>query len=370
MKQRRSQIRSFSVAFFLLCALVPLLLWAAGAALSDRTLWSQYAAWLPTWCAVAAAAPPLAAGWFLSAGCRARPSESTHARASRLIALVLLLAATVSLAFEWRIHRYLAPARAPAQHLRLVAWNPAADFLDTFSQHVADMQPGIVAIANRPAYTDWALIRSAVGGAQSTVRYGRLSIVSAPRVLQWGGTPLNITGSKPRTNRWRGGGSVTIDQGEAMFVVLDGQSGPLGRDFVVWFIDLPSEPTIWRPDMMRQAAKAMAEFRGPSYMRTDAGLDAELFPAETGVGFPPPDIIVGDFNTPRGMWSLSLLHPDMRSAFDDAGRGPAPSWPTRFPVLAIDHTLLAPWLKAARYELRQLHAGVHLPQVVDLVKGE
>jgi hypothetical protein len=370
MTPRRAPLRSIVVTACLICALAPLIIWTTGALLSDRTLGSQYAAWLPTWCALAAAAPPLALGWFLSTQRRARPSETLPTRAARRVALALWLGTLIALAFEWRVHRYIFAPPVPAEHLRLVAWNPAIDFLDSFSQHVADMQPDIVAIANRPAFTDWALIRDAVGGARSTVRYGRLSLVSGPRVLRWGGTSLGITGSQPRTNRWSGGGSVTIDQGEALYVLLDARSGPLGRDLVVWLVDFPSEPTIWRPYMMRQAAKAMAEFRGPSYQRSDGGLDVELFPAEAGVGFPPPDIIVGDFNTPRGMWSLSLLHPDMRSAYADSGRGPAASWPTRLPILAIDHTFIAPWLRAARYELRQLHAGGHLPQVVDLVKRE
>jgi endonuclease/exonuclease/phosphatase (EEP) superfamily protein YafD len=50
-----------------------------------------------------------------------------------------------------------------------------------------------------------------------------------------------------------------------------------------------------------------------------------------------PDFLAGDFNTPRGSRLLTPLAAGYRHAYDIAGSGWSPTWPTLLPILAIDH---------------------------------
>jgi hypothetical protein len=79
-----------------------------------------------------------------------------------------------------------------------------------------------------------------------------------------------------------------------------------------------------------------------------------------------PDLILGDFNTPRDSVFFDAWRPDWAHAFESAGRGCDATWPYPLPFLAIDHV----W---ARHDLRVLgcrhegsRASDHRAVVVDL----
>lgn len=65
-----------------------------------------------------------------------------------------------------------------------------------------------------------------------------------------------------------------------------------------------------------------------------------------------PDFLAADFNTPRGSRLLSPLSPGYSHAYERAGHGWSYTWPTFFPVLAIDHLFLRDAaLEATAYEI-------------------
>jgi endonuclease/exonuclease/phosphatase (EEP) superfamily protein YafD len=120
--------------------------------------------------------------------------------------------------------------------------------------------------------------------------------------------------------------------------------------------------------MAKQAAAAIAAFKGPEYAKGESGVRTQH---SAGPGFPKPDLIMGDFNGPRGSVSQRLIVGDMAEAYDQAGAGYAASWPGRghhapFPVFHLDHLFLAPYLRATRYDLVKPVYGYHWPQVADV----
>lgn len=84
----------------------------------------------------------------------------------------------------------------------------------------------------------------------------------------------------------------------------------------------------------------------------------------------PLDIILGDFNTPFGAASLSRLAPGMRHAAGDIGVTPDASWPRSAPMLHIDHTLIAPRLRAVGYRVFDPLLSHHMAQAAALVPAE
>jgi endonuclease/exonuclease/phosphatase (EEP) superfamily protein YafD len=113
-----------------------------------------------------------------------------------------------------------------------------------------------------------------------------------------------------------------LDGGEAVVV-----SGTVrGRPISVVLVDLASNPLLPR---------------GPVFRRLEALLDRVR-----------PDLVAGDFNTPRDSaffdsWRGRFVH-----AFEAAGDGLDLTWPMPLPVLSIDHAWCGPRLdpRACRHE--------------------
>jgi endonuclease/exonuclease/phosphatase (EEP) superfamily protein YafD len=71
---------------------------------------------------------------------------------------------------------------------------------------------------------------------------------------------------------------------------------------------------------MRAARLAIDRWRSPAHRMQPPGEGASDFPA--------PDLVAGDFNTPRGSGSLTILVGPMREAHTAAGFGPGNTWRT------------------------------------------
>ena len=116
---------------------------------------------------------------------------------------------------------------------------------------------------------------------------------------------------------------------------------------------------------MRLASDTLTAFPGPFWKRDEAGLDQRETDAKPG--FPTPDLIVGDCNTPRGSASLAIVAGSMSQAFDQAGRGFEATWPRKTPIIAIDQAFVGPRLRAVGYDIVDLGAAQHRAEVIDLV---
>jgi hypothetical protein len=149
----------------------------------------------------------------------------------------------------------------------------------------------------------------------------------------------------PRTRGW-------YDPGQLFVAEIDA-SEVLGRTIIVWLIDLPSDPSIARRDV---AALVQARL---------AVLDGEWRASETRAfdGLPPPDLVAGDFNMPRGSAALSRLTSGLTHAHAQAGWGPSATYRTPRPFWHIDHLFVRSPLRAARYEVRDLGSSTHRAQM-------
>ncbi|HCD29537.1 MAG TPA: hypothetical protein DEQ73_02940 [Phycisphaerales bacterium] len=81
------------------------------------------------------------------------------------------------------------------------------------------------------------------------------------------------------------------------------------------------------------------------------------------------DLVFGDFNCPRHAASIQQAFPDHTHAFDHAGNGPIVTWPTRFPILHLDHLLLSDRWTCVKYGTYRPEVGDHLPQHARLIRS-
>ncbi len=353
---------------FTLAALAALTIWSAGRLLSDRLEWSQYLYWCPTWIVLLATAGLLTLAW--AARWMGTRGEGVDHRAGSVVlrwgargAWAILL--VWMLLGEWHVYRAVAgpPGPGNAQTMRVFFWNPGG--ADGITEAVISQNADIIVIANAPMQVDWQRIRGAFGAETYTIRQDRMALVSRYPIVRWGSRDLGISGARPRGFIFRGGGYFVQDTGQGLFVEVD--TGPaLGGRTVLWALDLPSDFNLSRWKVMREAAATLRDGEVRTYARTVGGLD-EARPVQRG--FPAPDIIVGDFNTPRGSASFDEIAPGMEHAFDQAGWGCAATWPGGWPLFAIDQAFVrAPW-RAVRYQVPDLIEARHRAEVFDLVAG-
>lgn len=348
--------------------------YAAARLASDRWALTQPLTWAPSWALLAA--PTLAAAVSLLCFLGRPRASSRRPRLARRAVLGALLALGAcgmhALVVDAGAARWVFPAAAapPGRGLGIFHWNltmPDGEFWagDLTTLLPAGAAPDVVLLSSPQRRRRLEATIATLGPGYDIRRFG-VQVVAARvpirRVTQFALT-TPATGPRPASlrrledlyNAWAprlGVAARTFGNGEgaqAIFVEL-ATADVLGRDTTVCFIDLPSDPFAGR---MAQAALV----RG--------ALD-RLCAEPAAPGGPPlapePDVIVGDFNTPRGAASLRRLAPGHRHAYAEAGRGDSATWPRAFPILHIDHVLLAPWLRAATYEVRPTPVADHWAQ--------
>jgi endonuclease/exonuclease/phosphatase family metal-dependent hydrolase len=292
------------------------------------------------------------------------------ARAANIVLAGLWVAALAFMFFgEWHGLRYLSPVKTPrdAQSVRVFFWNAQASRTDRFEERLASVAPDVAIVSNAPNNIQWQTVRENLGVTTFSARTARFTIISRYPILRWADTDLNVSGSRPRVAVWKGGGNIGTDTGEGMFVELD-TTRMLGRTSLVWVLDLPSDPRIERMQMMYQVAAQLSEFSGRVLARRPDGGDAEEPQGKRG--FPAPDLIVGDCNTPRRSASFDHLAKGMAIAFDQAGRGFAATWPRGLPLLPIDQAFVGARLRAAEYHILDMGTAEHRAEVIELVAAK
>lgn len=75
-----------------------------------------------------------------------------------------------------------------------------------------------------------------------------------------------------------------------------------------------------------------------------------------------PLIVGGDFNTPSCSAYLDRIEARLDSAFRVAGSGFAYSWPSRFPLIAIDHTFVNGRVQVLSYRIERTEVSDHCMQ--------
>jgi len=345
-----------------------LVAFALGRVLTDRYHWSQYVWWLPAeWVLVGVWAllivsSLLALGSTRLGGAFVRPF---------LLAGVLVATGWVLFA-EWHAERYVVPVRARGQAVRIAHWNLSAnDPEGDPSAFIASHDPDVMVVMNTRYDEHRAAIEGGLralaggdepGGGTRFLRRGRLMAASKLPIVGFGVAPLeklDVPTDWPSAH----------DAGQVTFLELDASAEfpSLGRPMVVWVVDLPSDPRLWRMDLTRAARRAVDGWNGAAWRINGAGV---LAPTSVEGGFPAPDVVVGDFNTPRGSASLRELVGGMTGAHEAAGRGRDASFRVRFrafsPGLQIDLAFVGEEWRVAGYDLARWGPVKHAMQWVDV----
>ena len=352
-------LRVASIVSFLSCVLV-LSGWTIGKIVSDRWVWSQYLSWLPSVLVV-----PLAALLWLQ-GLASLKLSGRRVRGDRVLRVgvevwVLLAAAYWGLV-ECRVYRISNPARPTGPHLRVLNWNVSAILkMEQITVPVLAQRPDVAILVNPNSYAGWSQAPAAFGPEYHYTNVGGIVVLTRVPLLRCGLAWLGMEGLAPETEG-ADKRKARADPGRAMFIELD-TTAQVGRTSIVWVIDLPSEPDLSRKQLVSRTAEKI---------RTWSGREMGPGAVEPTRGFPAADLIMGDFNIPRGSASLSLIAPGMQNAFDEAGTGYGATWPrhgyrTPIPLLQIDQTFVGARLRTARYEVVEPGFGYHRMQVGDYV---
>jgi len=292
-----------------------LAIWAVGQTFRDRTLVTAWAFYLPS-------AIVLAALLLLASGELVR---RRFRRCGVLLALALLPALAI-LMLENRWWSSTDGTRTGSDRdetgstadLRVVAWN-AADFPRGVERAAALLRPldaDLVLLSESPGKPPQELERLLGGDL-------RLTPVGAMAVLARGG-PLEV--------EW------LAREKELQVAFL---SWPIaGRKLGIVAVNVISSPRIPRDPLLTRIL-GMIEERDP-------------------------DLVLGDFNSPRRSRSLSRLPAGFRHAYDVAGSGWSSTWPAFLPLLAIDQTIVGPRLAVRRYGLRTTKISDHRLQLTEL----
>lgn len=365
-----------------------LFIWALGRLFSDRFVWSQWIAWLPTVTVVGASWVLVAAAWVVRRVGRAAaagvPTIGPRDRVFRALfslSLAGTLAATVFLLLvTLGMTRALRPGPGP-DSVKLVFWNAATGEGKGWSVNIAGPQPDICILVGLMNADELPNVRQAMDSRRkpddpevSVIRTDLFTVITRAPITRWGFVNLSIGKGEGIDPRYEDNKRNWADPGRALYFELAGvprEQGGFGRPVVVRVIDLPSDLSLSRNFVTSTAVKVMEEFVGPEYRPGSIGQwTAHELERVNGKapGFPAPDILVGDCNIPRGSYSLRVLSPGMTHAFSQAGEGTAyaATWPRHWPLWHIDQLFTAPSIRVGSYDIIDPGCGSHRAQVAKL----
>lgn len=356
----RATLRGFAGLAWL-AALAALGLWAIGRAFTDRWLWSQYLWWAPG----VVVLPIVGVALFLASGAHARlargPGKPAPARWPRwLSGLAWLVAAAHFVRSDlWPA----LPVRVASPNpLTVVHWNASDQVGESWAGKIHSRRPHLL-IVNPATSQRWDQIITLMQPRSVVYPHG-FAVFSRHPILRWGATTLGVDpgeGIDPRKQNWQ---TSRVDPGRAAFLVLD---AGWRRPIIVWLVDLPSDVSLHRWRVTSEAAQAVRAYRGPEWVRRDTpSIDTWVARDAQSTGFPSPDVIIGDFNIPRGSASLQNFVGNLRDAYRERGMSYGASWPRHLPLWAIDLAFVNPELTIAEYKVFDIGEGTHRPQALRL----
>lgn len=216
-------------------------------------------------------------------------------------------------------NRWIRPAFAPTgeEPVRLIHWNVGygAWGYGGAKEELLRSRARIYVLSEVPPEFEIHLA-AGLGPGYAAIRMGSMAVVAdgpldPPRRLVDDGT-LRV-----HSVTWRGG------------------RGPLE----LFAVDIASNPRVPRDPLLRRLGALMEEHR--------------------------PDIVAGDFNSPRRSRALCPLPRGFVHAYDVAGAGWSSTWPLPLPLLAIDQCILSERISAASYDLRSTPYSDHRLQSLE-----
>jgi hypothetical protein len=361
------------------CATVATLVLAGlvvGRLASDRWQATQYLHWIPGVPALATCAVALILSGAMRPGIRGSrgPGRSGGSRALRrlrgaLCGVLILGAAWIVLA-EWHVLNAFRARGAPGPRISLVHFNASGKPAPALPGGVLDLEPDVVVFTNLTHRAALPAVRQALAtlpAGASLVNADCFTAVSRYPIIEFGDTTLGLDG-QIFLNRDM---PLLRDTGAAAWFRID-TSAVLGREIVVWAVDFPSDLRLGRRAMMNAGAAAIETWSGPTMIRQDGG---NYVPRTSQLaGFPAPDIIIGDFNTPGGSVAIDEFARRaagtggaLRDAHAAAGAGPDGTFPgfvPRWLAWGIDRALVRDGLDVLERSVRAVGGSQHRAQKV------
>lgn len=248
--------------------------------------------------------------------------------------------------------------------LRILNWNQAAWPIERAPDLIRVQKPDLAILTNVLYAVDRPALRDRGMPDARFLEAGIFMVLSRHPVAAWGVTTFGFKGIRALSEA--AAPEDRVDPGHAMWLELDVNAS---RHMVIWIIDLPSDPRLSRRMIAAEVRAQLDSWNGTIFRASESGRWVPDITTESD-GFPPPDLIIGDFNMPRSSWALQrIVQGDARQmthAYTQAGRGFVGTWPLRVPLWHIDHAFLAPWLRATSYKTINPRAGTHWMQVVEI----
>ncbi|MGD9789840.1 MAG: oligosaccharide flippase family protein [Phycisphaerales bacterium] len=343
--------------------IVLLAIWAIGRALSDRWLWSQWLSWIPSIAVVVPAFVLLAVAQIVRILTRWK-ARGTRRRSSRaaIIARLSFLVAVVWFA-RHDVGWSTLPATRQAGSFRVVHWNSSRPATKGWEERLATLDADIYIV--QPGWGwNFSTFRAALDPAASLLQTHNHVVVSRFPINAWTSFSLELKpgeGIDPRLPDLK---QIRLDTGMLIAALV---RLPTGEQRLLWVIDLPSDLSLSRERVLAQTVAMIARFRaGELKVRVSdpsgRPVTDELLAALKG----EPDLLIGDFNTPRGSRSLRHMTEGLRDTFTDNGRGWSATFPRRRPLWAIDQAYVGPGLRALDSRVVDLGLGSHRAIVVTL----
>lgn len=344
--------------------------WTLGNLCSDRWYWSQWLEWIPTSTALAAS------GVFFSLAGLLHPRGVPDQRPSRarlLASVAWGLVLVYMLLVDWRIpNAFKEPEQPGPITTRVLFWNAAAEDEPGWSRAALGENADVIVLVSIKNDDELARISKSMGESESVIVTDRFTVLSRRTIVRYALTRLDIAPGEGLDPRQRTGTRRWADPGHAMFIELaaDKHRPPM----CLWVLDLPSDLSLARYEITEQAARVLREFKGPA-LRPGSPRRWVEDESPSLRGFPEPDLIIGDFNIPRGSASLDAITHGKPNAFDQCGFGPTASWPckwprtrrTIWPVLHLDQMFVGGAVRATSYTLINPGSGAHRMQRADVV---
>jgi len=420
--------RVLSAALWSLAAVL-LVVWLIGRVFNDSFRWSQFIYWIPSIFTILMAgiscALALSIQFFLKGYEQLKtggppenrpPFFKRHAQNPYvLLCLAWFFCASWSALFEHNMLRAWGLQDSDRQRGKiantLLFWNIGGRVRDGWMDQLRLIDADLVVVSNQPNWSVVNEFKTLANQATNRVdaeadpkdKYttflaGIFLIHTRLKLREWGFTTLNIQPGVGFDVRKQSGRYETTDPGYSMYLIFDPEGTVkqgTGQPFVVWLMDLPSDPSISRQNIAQQAIESIDAWRGTATVLS-AELDSKGEPQWINVpaeqlgrkGFPLPDVMLGDFNIPRGSRSLKHLTGTMENAYDQAGAGYTASYPRKVPFAQldgpglfsairffipsdvpffhIDQAFIAPSLHATRYRVINLGAGTHWAQFIEV----
>ena len=313
MRRRRYLIRLTIQILCVQCMLlsaVVVVAWLFGRLLSDRWAFSQWLLWIPT--------PAMLPAVFLGMLGALAPGRKGRLKRRRLRAWVLC-ALVIACYFGIIEHRLLRSTPDAEGDLTIVHWNMTHWRTDADRLRVLDLVCDLTILVDAWGLRGDPDLLESLPEDQEVLYIRRFMIITNQTVIE--ARPL-----------------VAHDMGDVTLLRLD-CTATLGRELVVYAVDLPSDPKLPRAELARKMRELIEDADGP-----------------------PPDLVVGDFNMTRNGAAFRTLFPALHHAFNDGGHGYGASYHRTFPLYHIDHILLNDSLRAARYDLIDPGLGRHCAQ--------